>query len=263
VNLDSITPAILTLDEEPNIGRLLERLRWAARIIVVDSGSSDRTMEIATSFPNVVFVENRFESHSKQWNFARSLVKTPWVLELDADHIPSDDFEAALRTLEPSAHSAFKAHFRYSIFGRPLRGSLFPDLPVLFLNDRVEIHQDGHANQLKVTGTIGMLPAVIHHDDRKTSARFVANQLKYMALERMKLSDPKSRLSIADRLRTKHVVAPMLAFFYVLFVKRAILDGRHGWYYAYQRLLAETILALELLDQKLRKSADRSDGPES
>lgn len=259
MNLDLITPAILTLDEEANIGRLLERLRWARRIVLVDSGSTDRTREIATRFPNVDFVVHAFEAHAAQWNFARSLVRTPWVLALDADHIPAAELESRLRALDPSMYPAFRASFRYSIFGRALRGSLFPDLPVLFLNDRVEVHQDGHSNKLRVDGEIGDLSAEIHHDDRKSLARFVTNQLKYAGLERGKLSAGQVRLSMADRLRKRLVIAPLLAFFWVLFVKRGILDGRHGLYYAYQRLLAETMLALELLDEQLRKGAGSDD----
>ncbi len=62
--LDQITPLILTLDEEANIGRTLERLGWARDIVVVDSGSTDGTRALLTRFSNVRCVEHEFESHS-------------------------------------------------------------------------------------------------------------------------------------------------------------------------------------------------------
>jgi hypothetical protein len=60
-------------------------------------------------------------------------------------------------------------------------------------------------------------------------------------------------LSRADRVRLMGWPAPILVFLYVLFAKRAILDGPAGWFYAFQRLLAEVLLALELLDRRLSK----------
>jgi hypothetical protein len=56
----------------------------------------------------------------------------------------------------------------------------------------------------------------------------------------------------ADRLRVMGWPAPILVFLYVLFAKGAVLDGRAGWYYAFQSLLAELVLALELLNRRLK-----------
>jgi hypothetical protein len=59
-------------------------------------------------------------------------------------------------------------------------------------------------------------------------------------------------MSRADRVRAMGWPAPILVFLYVLFAKGALLDGPTGWYYAFQRLLAEVLLALELLDRRLK-----------
>src|SRR6185295_8313022 len=90
--LAAITPVVLTFDEAPNIGRCLSRLSWASRVVVLDSGSTDGTADIARSHPNVDLHVRAFDDHVSQWNHGVSLVKTPWVLSLDADYIVPEAF---------------------------------------------------------------------------------------------------------------------------------------------------------------------------
>src|SRR5947208_17111059 len=78
-----ITPVVLTRDEEVNIGRTLGQLRWAREVIVVDSESTDRTREIAASFPNVRVTVRRFDDFAGQWKHALSMIDTDWILALD------------------------------------------------------------------------------------------------------------------------------------------------------------------------------------
>ena len=77
--LGDITPVILTYNEAPNIGRALERLRWAKGVVVVDSGSTDETPSIAAGFPNVRTVVRPFDSHARQWRFAVEETTETWI----------------------------------------------------------------------------------------------------------------------------------------------------------------------------------------
>jgi len=96
------------------------------------------------------------------------------------------------------------------------------------------------------------LKGVIYHDDRKPLERWLQSQVKYASQEAAHLLQaPVESLSKVDRIRLMGWPAPFLVFFYVLIVKRALLDGRAGWLYAFQRVLAEILLALELLDQRM------------
>jgi len=254
MNRSDITVVILTLNEEENVGRLLECLSWALQVVVVDSGSTDRTIEIVSGFPNVTLRHRAFDTHASQWNAGVDASDTEWVLTLDADHMPSEELAGEIAGLLPASEtSAYRATFIYSIFGRPLRGSLYPSLPVLFRRDRGSFYQDGHTNKLRVDGVIRKLDAKIFHDDRKPLDRWLRNQVSYMKLERAKLLSNGEPLSLPDRIRRSHLFAPIYAFVYVLLIKRAILDGKAGFYYAYQRLLAEVLLSLELLDDALRR----------
>ena len=153
MDLSAITPFVLTLDEEPNIGRALDGLRWAGRVLVVDSGSADRTVEIASSYPNVEVHSRAFDSPAGQSNYALAGVDTPWAMALDADYVvpPALVEEIAALPAEP-AESGFFAPFEYVILGRKLRGSLYPPRQVLFRKELAAFEQDGHTQRVRVLG---------------------------------------------------------------------------------------------------------------
>ena len=163
-----VTPLVLTYNEERNIYRVLQRLDWAARIVVVDSFSTDRTVEIVQSFPQVELLQRRFESFADQCNFGLTQVRTEWVLSLDADYVCTPDLIREIARLpHATAESGFSARFRYCIGGRPLRRSLYPPRVVLYRADRARYVNDGHAHRVRIDGPIGKLSSFIHHDDRK------------------------------------------------------------------------------------------------
>lgn len=258
MNPDGVTPVILTYNEEANLARCLDHLRWAERVVVLDSLSSDGTVSIARSFPNVQLEQRRFDDHTTQWNHGLGLASTGWVLSLDADYMVPDGFPDELRALasEPR-EDAFFTRFRYCIAGRPLRAALYPPRAVLFRKDRCRYMPDGHTQTLHIPGPTGMLRSVIDHDDRKPLSRWFVSQDQYSRLEVTKLRNTAAGdLRLQDRLRLTMVAAPVATFCYCLLVKGLILDGWRGWYYTWQRVLAEVMLALRLLEARLRMTND-------
>lgn len=250
-----ITPLILAYNEEPNIGRCLERLTWAQRVVVIDSGSSDRTLEICASFPNVQVVHRPFNNHTAQWNFGLDQIDTPRVLSLDADYILDDDFVAELRALpeDSDTHQIWYADFHFVIFGKRLRRAILPPRALLFHPQASRYEQDGHTQTLKIEYPTSLLQAKIDHDDRKPLSRWLDSQKKYATLEVEKLLACESSAGWPDRLRKMIWPAAPAAFLYTLIVKRILLDGWSGWFYVLQRTYAELLLSLLLLERKLRK----------
>ena len=252
MNLDEVTPLVLTWNEAPNLRRCLERLRWASRVVVVDSGSDDGTLGICEEFPNVETVTRPFDNHTDQWNHGLSQVATRWVLALDADYILDTDFADELLSLEPEDKVAWFADFRYLVHGRALRGSLYPPRAVLFDRSACRYVADGHTQRLEFAGPSGRLAAKIDHDDRKPLGRWLDSQSKYARLEADKLATESGPGTLPDRLRRMVWPAAPAVFLFTLLAKRAILDGWPGWFYALQRTYAELLLSLILLERRFR-----------
>jgi len=251
--LDRITPLILTRDEKANIGRTLAQLAWAREVVIVDSLSTDDTVDIARRFANVRVFPRAFDSHDRQWSFGVEQVTTPWVLTLDADYFVSQRFVGELASLDPPPDlAAYEAAFVYAINGHPLRSALYPPRAVLLRRGAFEIWQDGHTQRVRVNGRVERLRTRLIHDDRKDLRRFVDRQRKYMRQEAAKLHSASwSELPALGRIRKLRVVAPLVTFFFVLFVKGAIFEGRAGWRYATERFIAESILSVELFRSRL------------
>jgi glycosyltransferase involved in cell wall biosynthesis len=248
--LDQITPLILTYNEAPNIARGLGGLSWAKDIVVVDSFSDDETVQIASSFPNVRVVQRAFDCHRNQWEFGlnESGISTPWVLALDADYVVTDELIAELKTLQPASSTAgYQAKFIYCVNGKRLRSGIYPPVTVLYRREAATYVQDGHTQRVALAGAIEDLHAPMLHDDRKSFKRWFNSQAKYTELEAQKLraADPGS-LELTDRLRRWFILVPPALLFYCLIVRGGILDGWAGFYYAFQRAIAELMLSHRL-----------------
>ncbi len=253
--LDSTTPLILTYNEAANMGRTLERLQWAREIVVVDSFSDDETIDIVSSFPNTKIVQRKFDTHAAQANFGlkETGISTEWILALDADFVLSDEFADELRLLKPPAEaSGYSAQLVYCVEGGQLRSSLLPRLVVLFRRTCAEYVQDGHAHRVHVEGEIKHLQAKILHDDRKPLDRWFEAQRRYMLLEARKIKFAREQFNFADRVRRLRVVAPAAMFFYCLIIRGGVFDGWPGLFYALQRMAAELMLSLYLIEYDLR-----------
>lgn len=255
--IDQITPLILTFNEAPNIGRVLARLTWAERVVVVDSFSNDETESIAKQYPNVSFLQRRFDCHANQWNYGLSEagISTEWVLALDADYVLSDAFVRELYSLMPEDDIAgYQASFRYCIHGVPLSGTVYPPVTVLFQHEKATYVQDGHTQRLRVNGSVKQLSSPILHDDRKGLDRWFSSQIKYMQLEAAVLvGTPFAQLNLPDKVRRLVFFAPFAVLIYCLAVKRTLFDGWRGWFYACQRSVAEAMLSLFLMQEILKR----------
>jgi glycosyltransferase involved in cell wall biosynthesis len=256
--LNSITPLILTYNEAPNIARTLKQLIWANRIVVIDSFSTDETLDILSKFHQVEVFQRKFDSFASQCNYGLSKINTVWVLSLDADYIVSQELFSEIESLqeEPGLNS-YIVPFKYCIFGKRLRGTLLPPRQILYKRNKATYQEDGHAHRVSVEGDSKLLSACIYHDDRKALTRWLWAQDRYMIIEAQKLLEtPESQLSLGDRIRKQKILAPLVILFYCLILKGGILDGWHGWYYAFQRVLAEILLSIRIIESEKLQSPD-------
>jgi glycosyltransferase involved in cell wall biosynthesis len=254
-----VTPAILTFNEAPNIGRTLQALTWARTVLVVDSGSSDSTEAIARGFPNVEWLARRFDNHAAQWRSAIEAAgaHSPYVLALDADYrVPATFVDELRDVFLPGGYAGGIAGFRYAMGDRVLSGSVYPAKLVIFDPKRLAISQPGHTQEMSVDGPVYRFTARLIHDDRKPLSRFVASQVEYSRLEAVRLGR-NGAARWQDRLRRLGLM-PLVAGVGAYVKSGGPFKGSASLRYAYERALFECLLALRLLDR-----GDRSgdDGP--
>jgi glycosyltransferase involved in cell wall biosynthesis len=248
--LEEITPLLLTYNEAPNIGRTLQQLTWAKQIVVIDSFSDDETLEILSRYPQVKIFQRKFDSFGSQCNFGLEKITSEWVLSLDADYVLTNLLIQEIQGLQTKLEvDAYSSRFKYCVFGKPLRGTLLPPRTVLYRRNKAIYHDDGHAHRVKIDGVISLLLEYIHHDDRKSLSRWLSSQDRYMQIESKKiLFTPDRELGLGDRIRKAKYIAPFIILVYCLILKGGILDGWRGWYYAFQRMLAEILLSIYIIE---------------
>ncbi len=258
MQLEEVTPLILTYNEAPNLDRTLQKLTWAKQIIVIDSYSTDETLEILNFYPQVQLFQRKFDTHTRQWNYGLEQVTSEWVLSLDADYVLTEQLIDVIQTLPDQSIDAYFIPFKYCIFGKPLRGNILPPRQALFRKTNAIYIDDGHTQLLQVDGRSSQLAAPIYHDDRKPLSRWLWAQDRYMVIESKKiLETPFSELGWGDRIRKQKVLAPFIILVYCIILKGGILDGWRGWYYAFQRMFAETLLAIRLIEIEKLQRGDR------
>jgi glycosyltransferase involved in cell wall biosynthesis len=251
--LEHITPVILTHNEEQNIARTMSQLEWAKDIVVVDSDSTDGTLAMLREFPNVRVFNRRFDTHANQWRFAveETQIATDWILRLDADYQLTDALVSEVARLDPNgALSAYRIRFDYAIFSHKLFSSLYPSNTILLRRNRFSVRDRGHTEAWDVNGPIATLSARVIHDDWKPTGQWLMGQARYMQREFAWLRE--HRTGLVRWLRLTPPLMPVAVFLYCLFGRGLIVNGRAGLFYALQRMVAEAVLSLIVLEEKLR-----------
>ena len=227
--------------------------------MVIDSFSDDETLDILSKYPQVQVFQRKFDTHTEQWNYGLEQVSSNWILSLDSDYLVTDQLISEMQSLPiDSEIDGYFAKFKYCVFGKPLRGTILPPRQVLFRKAKSIYIDDGHTQLLEVNGKSTQLSAYIHHDDRKSLSRWLRSQDRYMQIESKKiLFTPNRELGLGDRIRKAKYIAPFIILVYCLILKGGILDGWRGWYYAFQRMLAEILLSIYIIELDASKAKDR------
>ena len=232
----------------------MSHLAWAKDIVVVDSGSTDRTLAVLATFNRVRVFHRRFDTHANQWRYAieNTQIATDWILRLDADYQVSDALIAELALLDCECACECLSHLiRLCRSGSPAFIVALSSRTRFCCAGAVSQCQDkGHTEVWDVSGPIVTLSARIVHDDWKPTGQWLIGQARYMQRELDWIYKGKGGWVRWFRLRPP--LMPIAVFLYCLFGRGLLLNGRSGIFYALQRMVAEAVLSLMVLEERLR-----------
>jgi glycosyltransferase involved in cell wall biosynthesis len=228
----TLSVVLITQNEEKNLPATLDSvmpLVCAGRgeIIVVDSGSTDRTLEIARSFGAKVFTES-WKGFAAQKNSAMDKASYDWVLQLDADEVLEPQLAAEIESAL-SAQSVSRGFWipRKNFFlGRWIKhGGFYPD-PKLRLIRRGagKFEEHGAHPTIKISGPTGHLQHALIHNAYPTLRSYIDHMNSYSSMgAQVAVEEGHRSFSIADIL-----IRPWLTFTYNYFFRLGFLDGREG-----------------------------------
>jgi len=246
-----ISVVVITKNEEASIGRCLRSVDWADEVIVLDSGSTDKTVEISRKLGARVSVTADWPGYGPQKNRALAHVAGDWVLSLDADEWVTPELRDEIRGVisRPDGAAAFRVPRLSSFCGRFMRHSgWWPDHVIrLFRRGAARFSDDVVHEHVLVEGKTGTLRAPIMHETFVDLDELLQKMNNYSSLAAKEMRHGGRKAGLAGA-----VLRGLWAFMRTYFFRGGFLDGREGFmlavataegtYYRYAKLM--------LLDKK-------------
>ncbi len=257
-----VSVIILTFNEEENIAHAVASvIGWADDVFVVDSYSSDRTVEIARTL-GCNAVQNRFENFGAQRNFALSTLplQSEWVLFLDADERLTQELKDEIRTRVAAnpIENGFFLKYRFMWMGQWIRRGYYPSWIVrLFRLGKAQCEARSVNEHMIVDGATGHLDHDFIHEDRKGLTEWIAKHNRYATREATELirtlelrnhgeihaslfgSQAQRKRWLKNRFwnHLPPLVRPFLYFGYRYFLTGAFLEGRAAFIFHFMHAL--------------------------
>lgn len=248
-----LSAAIITFNEESNLSRCLQSLQGlVSEIVVVDSGSSDGTADIARKF-GASFHTEAWEGHVVQKNKALSKATQPWVLCLDADEALSSELTNSIRQALAATTTArgFWLNRKSFYLGDWVRHTWYPEWRLrLVLKEHARWEGRDPHDKLSVDGETARLQGDLYHYSYASLQDHLERTIRYCRISAEALAQE------GFRLRWYHlVVSPWAAFLKRLVVRQGWRDGWRGWIIAFTGMLSVFGKYAFLLEKKLRESS--------
>ena len=226
-----ITATIITLNEERNIARAIESLRCCDEILILDSGSTDRTLQLAENLGARVF-EAGWRGYSGQKNWAAEQAANDWILSLDADEALSEALEAEIWSLKKSGprFDGYTMPRLARYLGRwILHSGWYPDRKIRLYDRRKGrwvgdfVHESVH-----VDGRLGQLESNILHFTCESLSEHVKTMERYTTLAAQEIAARKIQVPL-----WRVLLDPQWTFLKSFVLQGGFLDGREGLTIAY------------------------------
>ena len=230
-----ITATIITLNEERHIARSIESLRCCDEILVVDSGSVDRTTELASKLGARV-VESPWPGYAAQKNFAAEQARHDWILSIDADEALSESLEGEIWNLKKKgpAYDAYTVPRLAQYLGRwILHCGWYPDRKVR-LYHRAKANWTGNFvhESVEVNGRVGHLESNLLHFTCDSLSEHLKTMDRYTTLAAEELVSRKQKILLRNM-----ILDPAWTFAKTYIIQRGFQDGLEGLTIAYMAAL--------------------------
>lgn len=230
-----ITATIITLNEERKIARSIESLRCCDEIVVVDSGSNDRTVELASNLGARV-IESPWHGYATQKNYAADQATNDWILSLDADEALSESLEGEIWTLKKRGPTcdAYTMPRLAQYMGRwILHSGWYPDRKVrLYHRAKAKWIGDFVHESVAVHGRVGHLDANLLHYTCDSLSEHLKTMDRYTTLAAEELVFHKQTIYTRNM-----ILDPAWTFLKTYFIQRGFQDGLEGLTIAYMAAL--------------------------
>jgi glycosyltransferase involved in cell wall biosynthesis len=227
--MSKITAIIPTLNEEIHIAAAIESVSFADEIIVIDSFSADKTLEIAEKC-NVKIIKRRFDDFSSQKNFAIQQAKYPWIYILDADErvTPEVKQEILEAVKNPKEYVGFYVRRTFYFCGNKINyGGCQRDKVVrLFLKKECKYRGVVHETIIS-NGKLGFLKNKIEHYSYKSYDHYISKMNHYGALRGKQYFEEGKKVNLFHIL-----IKPPARFVIHYFIRLGFLDGFPGYVFA-------------------------------
>ena len=259
--MHKLSVIIITRDEEKNIERCLKSVLWADEIVVVDSGSTDRTMAIAKKHTRKI-IQREWPGYAAQKAFALDRASHDWVLSIDADEEVTEPLREEIRTLlegEPACDGyriPRKANF---LGGWITHCGWYPDYQLrLFRKDRASISTTRRIHEgFEVAGQAGRLNGLIHHYTFTAIHQYFDTMNRYTDLHARDRMEARPGL----RVRCYHfILNPLSKFLRMYAGKRGFLDGWQGFLLCWFSSIYTLVLYAKIWEMQKRNGKGRMGG---
>ncbi|MBS4095638.1 MAG: glycosyltransferase family 2 protein [Sulfuricella sp.] len=220
-----LSAVIITRNEETRLAACLESVSFADEIVVVDSGSTDKTLEIALQYGARIFRQD-WLGFGRQKQFAVMRASHDWVLCLDADERVSAELRASIEeVMRNPVFGAYRFPRRNRFMGRWLyHGEGYPDWSLrLFHRAHSRWSEDVIHEKVLMDTSLGTLRGDLLHESEESLAAYLQKQNSYTTLQAQTLHGKGKRAGVARLL-----VSPLLRFVKFYFVRLGLLDGVPG-----------------------------------
>ncbi|MHA6246571.1 glycosyltransferase family 2 protein [Pontibacter sp. CAU 1760] len=229
--MPGVSAIIICKNEEQFIAGAIESLLWADEVLLVDSYSTDHTLELARQYP-VKILQRPFDSYSAQRNWAIQQATQPWVLMLDADERIPTELQEELKTLLQAnpTHAAYQIRRKNYFMGQEVRYSGWQNDTVTRLFGKARCHYSDKQvhEELQVPGPIGKLHHPMLHYTYRNLPHFLSKWDQYSWLSAQDKAKKTGKVTLFHL-----ALKPMVRFLKQYFLKLGILDGRVGFVIAY------------------------------